>query len=358
MSTTDPVLPGLALALNFDAIEALLRGKLVLAEGLAVVGGRVWRVRYEPGKSCSIIYRIELEDQSSGARRQEIITGKLLSRGENPAPIAHELLEGYEKVPRRAICSPVIYLPEAYMVLYAFPLDPALPQLLDALDTAKVREDLSAIGLEQGWQVNRIIGREPARRSLAYIPETRATLYYKVDASSAPGNEQHQRGIVAKFYQDQDPAKVFGNMWAVWQAAEGRSVNLAGPIGYSQDLRLVFQEHIQGAPLSTFSESPIFSDLVEAAATGIATIHSLELPLTRERTPEFEARFIPRWADTVSAILPAQAAKIERLKNRLTTEVYANTRPIAPIHGDFHPSNCLVREGRVNIIDTDDVAWG
>ena len=66
---------------------------------------------------------------------------------------------------------------------------------------------------------------------------------------------------------------------------------------------------------------------------------------------------VGHYATVVGAVVPDQAARVERLASTIAAE--AGTGPTVPVHGDFYESQILVEGGRVcGVLDVDAARTG
>ena len=121
----DPDLPELSLLLGPEA-EDLLRG--LLAElGARLVSSRIMQVRYVPGRSVTVQYRVEAE-QHDGSKTREIF-------------VASAGIEVPDHVP-------VLTADGIEIAVWRFPYDPFLPGLAPATDPDQIRGVLEQLGVK------------------------------------------------------------------------------------------------------------------------------------------------------------------------------------------------------------------
>lgn len=349
----DPAFPGLATALDIDAVLELLRRALPeCQEELEPIGGAIFDVQYKPGVNCTILYRLRFRNRATGRTASQLLSARLLRADESPPPLPQELLARYETFPKRVIRTPMVYLPGPRMVACAFPIDASLPGLIDAFDQATLKQRLSRM-----WGPRRVRVQRVAAEPLGYTPGARAAILYEVLNEVRETGLPEVRRLVGKIDAYRKPARLFASAWALWRAAKGR-VRLAPPVGYIASANLWLQEHVQGIRLADLAGSGAFVKPVRQTARAIAAVHGLSLPVIWRRTPEKEAKAVHRWGNVLAAVHPDEARRVKRLRDRLASEMEARVQMVGPAHGDFHLANVLVGDNRVTLIDLDNMAYG
>lgn len=350
---TDPALPGLPTALDLDAIlELLQRALQEHGDDLELIGGVSRDIQYKPGTYCRLLYQVKLRNLRTGRSARQLLSVQVLRADEGPAALPSELLTRYAARPHNVIRTPMLYLPEPRMVVSVFPLDAALPRLLEALDPSTIR-----LGLKRLWSRRNVHVRRVTIQPLGYTPQARATVLCEVLSIARGTGVPELRRLVGKLHAYKPAARLFGGAWALWRAAEGR-VNLAPPVGYLGPLNLTLQEQVRGRPLPALAHLGSFVRPVREAARAIAAVHGLSLPLASCRTPRKEAEVIHRWGAVLAAICPDLARRVERLRHHLAAEVERRIQPTGTTHGDFHPANVLWDDHHVTLIDLDEMAHG
>lgn len=353
MELNDRELPGLAVALRGEALLELLRTHLPeCGSTLELEAVNVLDVRYEPGARCDLLYRVRGVDVESGSRVRQLVSARLLRSDEAPEPPPPDLVQRYRERVTEGLRTPWLFLHGPRLALQAYPLDPALPWLFDAVSETAVQA-----GLTRMWEERKVRVKRVRVERLGHTPGARAAFDYHVLAESKRTGDLELRQLIGKMHAKKPAARLFAGSWALWQAARLR-VDLAPPIGYSTPLNLTFQERVPGTRLGGMAGSSSFTQHARRTARAIAELHGLEFPLWSRRKPTEEARVVQRWSAVLMAIRPDLARRIERLRDRLVRELEARTTLQGPVHGDFHHTNVLVHGDRITIIDLDEMAFG
>jgi len=349
----DPAIPSLVTALDQNAVLEMLHRALA-ERGVALdsIRLKIRDVQYKPGVHCRLLYKIKFRNPQTGRTVRQLLSVQLLRTDESVPSPSQELLARYKALGERVIPTPMLYLPKARMVLYAFPIDTSLPSLFDAIDRATMKQHLNRI-----WTQRKVRVRKVKVRLLGYTPQARAAFLYEVLREVKDTGLQEVRQLVGKIHAYKQAAKLFADAWALGRAANGR-VCIATPVGYITSSNMTLQEKIEANRLAEFAGSQAFVNMVRQAAQAIASVHGLSFPQSSLRTPQKETQVLDRWANVLAAICPDQARRIERLRSRLAQEIEARVQMAGPVHGDFHPGNILTDGDHITLIDWDELAYG
>ncbi|HVS62047.1 MAG TPA: phosphotransferase [Thermoanaerobaculia bacterium] len=349
----DPAFPGLPVALDPDGLGALLSETLPeCREGLGIERASILNVQYHPQQRCSVLYALKLRRREGGRSRVQWLTAELLPAGDSPPPPDRRLAARYRESGERPLRSPVFHLPAAHLVCYAFPYDPALPSLVDACDPRLLREKLG-----RAWRARGARPRDIDVAPLGYTPGARAALALEVLSESRESGLPELRRLVGKLDAQRRAATVFARGWAVWREAR-RRVHLAPPVGYLPGPNLSLQERLDGARLSDLAGSGELIGHVRQLARGVAALHDMALPMPSRRASLQCVRAVHRWSGVLAELRPRERHKVLALRDRLIGELESRARITGPLHGDLHPSNVLVCNGRVSLIDLDNMVLG
>jgi Ser/Thr protein kinase RdoA (MazF antagonist) len=348
----DPGLPGLTTILQPDAMLDLLRRALrERGQHLELSGGKIVELWYRPGQRCTVLYEVELNRSNNQRSRYQLLTAETLRQDQAPTPPPPELIARYQASGSGPLDTPSTYLASIRTVVSAFPFDPKLPSLPDALDPHIMRHYFSHHFVERGAPIHSV-----DVQLLRYTPRTRATLLYKIHSESHGAIPLASQRLVGKVRLQDAPPRLLANTLALQRATGGR-LHFAPEAGYIAPLGLTLQEYVFGEDLGSLAGSAAFTELARETARTLAVLHSLRLPLTR-RDPQTDMRAVMRWADVLMAIRPRLGSRIERLRDNLVAALEGLAEVTAPIHGDFHPTNVISDSGRITLIDLDEVAHG
>ena len=359
-TVADKNLPGLSIAFNRAAFLELLAENLPeCRDGLELLDARIIDVQYSPGSNAQVLWKVNVQDPESGRTCRQLVSAKVLRKDE-PAPAEPaELIERYAQMRdgkhmtrEMPIRTPWLSVPRADLLVHAFPLDPALPSLIDVADPMAMKESLHRL-----WRPRRVRVRRVRVETLSYTPESRAALKYEVLSEDKDTGLPALRHFVGKLHARRSAARLFAGHWAVWRRTSGR-VSIAPPVGYLGVQRLSLQEFVSGVRLSDLAGPGNFMGQIRAAARSIAAVHSLRLPLLTERGLDREMAVVNRWVSVLSGLRPAHAARLQRIGSRLQRELAQRMRLTGTVHGDFHLANMLADDYGITLIDWDQVAHG
>ncbi len=302
----DPAVPELAILLGDESDDVLAP---VLTElGTRLVSSEIMQVRYVPGRSVTVQYRVE--GTAEGARTSDVI-------------VAAAGLDVPDEVPRLAADGIEI-------AVWRFPHDPFLPGLARASDTDQLQGVFEQLGVSVEYVRLRTRAYRPGRRAVIEVVAPQARIYVKVVRPERVGELQRVH------------------------AAMAGTVPIPHSLGWSEDLGLVV---IQAMPGRTLRKA------LESGTKRLPTAHQLRTLLDRlpddvEVSPAASARSrAGRHAELLKAVMPADLAP--RLDAVVGAVAGEPDEPTVPIHGDFHASQVLVKGDEiVGLIDVDTVGSG
>jgi hypothetical protein len=244
--------------------------------------------------------------------------------------------------------SAAVPVPPLDMLLWAWPADPAMPQLPELLDG---RRALAWQGDDQG----RDDGDAPAEvELLAYEPEQRATLRYT----------QGDRVLYAKTFCDDRGARIherFEHFWSLAQQDDD-APRVAQPLGWQACTRSVWQGQAPGEPLAQLLGSVLPRRLPVRLVRAMAALHAQSLPTDAVHDQAHWLREVRRRQQKISRALPALAERVSALADAIERAAFTLPLPVSGlIHGDFHAGQVGVQTDaaqRIVFHDFDEFALG
>jgi hypothetical protein len=299
----------------------------------------------------TMCYELQGRDLATGLGGTQTLYAKVYRAG-----LAEDV---YRKQDRNRLVRPAFgpalaYLPELDMVLWALPNDPGLPQLARLMDPAQARRLLPSATLSTA-RLDR-----PEVELLRYEPECRATLRYTL--KDASGTEVCT--LYAKTFSDDRARDVHRRFAYFWQLAQTDpdAPLVARPLGYSEAVHTAWQAAARGMPLLHALHADHATCLIARLAYALARLHAAPVTLSRGGTPRSAEHWVTesrRRQKKISRADPALAARVARVVEVIERQAgRQTTRPLGLIHGDFHPGQVWVNEGRVVLFDFDEFTLG
>ncbi|MFB3048507.1 MAG: phosphotransferase, partial [Acidimicrobiia bacterium] len=303
----DPDLPELSLLLGPEAEDLL--GGLLAELGARLVSSRIMQVRYVPGRSVTVQYRVEAEQRDGGGKTREIF-------------VASAGIDVPDHVP-------VLTADGIEIAVWRFPYDPFLPGLAPATDPDQIRGVLEQLGVTTEQVRLSTRAYRPGRRAVIEVVSPQARIFLKVLRPSRIADLQRIHGAMAG------------------------SVPVPHSLGWSEDLGLVAMQAMRGRTLRKALESGT-KRLPEAAQLRSL----LELLPTDPAAPAVTGprRHATSHAALLKAVTPQFVSRIDAIVDAVAGEP---DEPTVAVHGDFHTSQVLVKGAEiVGLIDVDTVGVG
>ena len=347
----------MTLAIDLDrytdsaAMQALLQAQLPgFAEGrlridaLEVHGVRRNTSRERNPCPMTLRYRLQVRDTAQGRSGAQWLYAQVFRAGAGADAFARH--ERAALTPP-AFGEPLVHLPALNLLLWALPNDPGLPQLRLLLDPAQ-----AARALPDGAR------GELNVELLRYVPQHRATLRYTLADRGAT------RTLYAKTFCDARACDIDARFNYFWRLAQhdANAPLVAEPLGYDATTCTVWQNAAVGAPLLSRLVSPDGPQLMTRVAQALALLHAAPLEASVNSTPHSVAHWLAetqRRQNKIGRIDPALAARAARIAEAIEAHAaHPATRPLILIHGDCHPDQFWVHEGRVVLFDFDEFTLG
>jgi len=322
-------------------------------DALAVRSARRNTSRERNPSPLTLCYELQVADSISGRSGAQLLLAQVYRPGLSAAAFARGQ---HSRLVEPAFGQPLAHLPQFHLLLWALPNDPDLPQLALLLDPRRAAELLPQAGLGQPRDDVQI-------ELLRYAPQQRATLRYTL-RSRADGHSGAARTLYAKTFSDGRANDIHVRFDHFWRQAQRdpHAPLVAQPMGCDAATRTVWQAPAPGVPLLQVLTGPAGDPLMGAVARALARVHGAPLvpsagAVTRSAAHGVaEARRRQTKIGRASAALAARAARVADAIEAHAPQQAA--RPLGLIHGDFHPDQIWVHEGRVVLFDFDEFTWG
>lgn len=321
----DPVLPGLPLLLDDEAMTQILRANW-LAE---VADVRACYVRYKPGTSCLVSYQCLLAGSPVGFYAKgypQNAGAKLDKAGQRLAAQNRWPLAGF-------------VLREPAVAVFPSPADQVLTSLA-----------LVAPEGDRAQMLSRILPNQPelwhvAPKTLRYKPERRYVAQLVADGEPVALLKLYDRGHYraalrnAKGFTSQGPLRI------------------AQRLGRSHHHRALVLAWLPGRPLASVLREPTpIDERLPMVGAALAQFHGQRprrLPKLRQKD---ELRSLQAAVRAATTVAPDLAPRIEALIRRLAPRLPQVSASLASIHGDFSADQVLLTDTNAAMLDLDRAA--
>jgi thiamine kinase-like enzyme len=271
-----------------------------------------------------------------------------------------------------AFGQPWVHLPSLQLLLWALPNDPRLaqlPSLMKGTAPAFLAPHRRA-GAAEVWQVE----------ILRYTPQQRASLRYSLPASAtraaqvvyaktfagavAHAGARADVAVDAAVDAGMDAAAIHQRFVYFWQLAQrdASAPLVAEPLGYDASTRTVWQAAAPGLPLLDVLTPANSATLMADVARALAHLHAAPL----RHLPGAELHSVAHWLaevqrrqNKIGRANPALSARVACIAETIRAHAKpVAQRPLSLIHGDWHPDQCWLHEGRIVLFDFDEFTLG
>lgn len=339
---TEPTPQALQAVLQ-QGLPGFAEGRLHI-EALQVLKMRRSSSRRRHPHPLTVCVDLQVHEPATGRRGIQRLYGKAYREGASAGAYAQALASA---VAPAGFGAALAHLPAHDMLWWAWPNDPGLPQLPTLLDPLRLAAHLpAACGGAVGVA---------AVQALRYEPERRATLRCRLRDGRVIYGKTFSRALC-----DGHAATVLARFEHAWsQAAQDPlAAAVAQPLGQDEATHCFWQAAAPGVPLRELTDDDAVPAL-RRLGQALARLHTTPLALG-------ETHSVAHWlsearlrAQKIIRVAPPLAARAAALVQRL--EAAAQTLPSLPlslVHGDFHPEQVWVHEGRPLLFDFDEFALG
>ena len=304
----------------------------------------------------TLCYELGVVDTATGRSGTQLLYAKVFRAGLSEACAA--------PLDRHALARPrfgpgAAHVPALDMVIWALPNDPVLSQLPVLLGDGVVDvAPWAALGMAR----DSVAGCRT--ELLRYEPEQRATLRFTID----PGGGGASRVVYAKTFRDGRARDLFERFdhFARQAQVDAGAPLVARPLGHSEATRTLWQEAASGTPwlawVAAHAGSAAALPMIRAAAGALALLHEAPLAPSAQTLARTAAHWVGesrRRQNKISRAAPHLSARVARVADAIGARAERQTaRRPSLIHGDFHPDQLWVHEGRIVLFDFDEFALG
>ena len=360
---TDARLPQLPIILDVEVMRDKFQDYLFASVNdrtqFVVRQCKIIQIRYKPAASCMVSYRLDIEDTSTGERGEHIVCGRAFPAGCSQSQ--------WEKAGAGALVQPrfgkpLIHFPELEMVLWSFPNDrkmhtlPATMQLAHSTSGRLSQWFLAHLGAE--WQVV-----NTHSRVVHYVGEHTCTVQTTLEAVHHPDNSHRIMTIYGKTYYNDEGAqtdRIMRQLWNSWLRRSGQ-LRMAQPLWYDARLKMLWQLGIPGTTLEhcAIESSESISFLLTEAAQAVAALHTTSLSKIRSVTVADLVNNLEAVGSMLNRFRPSCRPILVPLLSRLTAQAeMIKAQGTATLHGDLHLKNLFLTNGKIALIDLDNVCEG
>lgn len=355
----DAALPELRTATDLAAMRKALQQSLPgFAEGVLRIDKlEIKACDYKPGRKCCLSYGLHISETSTGKSGQQIFVGLIEVGG------ARAKFERMQNAPlHQPEYGPALhFLVEQNMLLYGFPNDPKIKQLVAVIEPERLRallhEHWSALNLP-----DKFILRDVQTTVVKYAPQTRCTLRHVLFLETEDGRARNELILYSKIFSSKTSVKpLFRKLQALWQApvCQSGALLLPEPLFCDATLNLFFQRGLHGRNVDALLPTPELPAIAQRSGALLAQFQQSTFERLEMRAPEHELyeceKVLVRFAESAPEHLPL-ARKIDAALR----EKFPSRTPLAdtPLHGAFRLTQLLLVEDRLALIDFDDLVRG
>ena len=346
-----PIDPKLAFAHLLDTRKVLA----LLADGGVVDVSKIanWRVehiRYRPGQSCTILFKVEHE--SGAGSRTTSLYAKCLTEDEFES--AAKLAAGRRWVAGALLDEPLI-MSDCRTIMYEFPNDARLRAIRAIANPNRLARDVGEL-LSRANDGRETVAGKPATLSpLRYKPESRLVVRYESYWTDSATGEETTTPIVLRFDRRSRSEDTIGVTQRLSRAlASELSIAVPKLLFHTTPGGFVGFEWIDGEKLSDLLKMPECHSALAKTARALAVLHTCadqRLPV-RSPTDHFGQARVK--SHPLRGCSDEITKRVDEVLRNLTAAVKRTAiGRTGFVHGDFHQGQVLLSGDRTYVVDLD-----
>jgi aminoglycoside phosphotransferase len=322
----DSRLPGRDRLLDPVEARTVLAGHLGDPLGTTLDSAELVRVKYRVGESLRAVYRLLVRG------REQVVAARMFTDGGSAAAYRRA---AERTLPSGALC-PVARDAGLDTVFWTFPNDRRMTNL-GSLDA--VPPELRSV-LGPAWVASQLVAYAPEKSATARCLDQHGTTLGYVKAYAHPEARCH--------------ARVLRSVGSHRLGAGG--LRVPAVLASCDVRRMLWLEPVPGAPLGDLRGTELATAMRLLGAT-LGVLHEVP-PAGLPTFGRFDLARIRRTAEVIALARPELAEPARRLAGSLVTSWRLPEAGPVHLHGDAHPRNVLVDDGRLALIDLDQAGAG
>jgi ABC-type multidrug transport system fused ATPase/permease subunit len=361
-------LPGLAVARDAEVVAAQVED-LLLDDGVEVADLQIGKMWVRADGTCAVRYQVTWSDSES-TTNGSVVLGRVHATDDEAASYMSRQVRRLRSLRRTRLAAvpwraDAARVEHAGLALHPFPVDPELPTLARALEPQLWRRlpGSPAPGEQRDVEV------------VHYPREGACVLRYHFEHAANGRSAAAADTLYGKVYSDHTGRTVHGFLSGL---AENRpdgdvmQTQFPKPVVYAPRQHLLVTEPLPGEPViaamikATWGEAAQpdrrvghaveLRAAVRAAGGALVTLHDADVPAAPVRSASAELHALRSELAVVARDWPKVAAAVDRALGRLDTDDLDDAEMVLS-HGDFTPSQVLMVDGTVAIVDLDSLCW-
>ena len=349
----DPALPQLAHALDADRMASVFAAAL---GAVPLRTCRVDRVKYRPGRNCSVSYVLTLHDAQRGGDVEQRVAARFCSGGTS----AERHLDARRHAQVASAAGPALmHDPALDMLAHWWPNDPKLEAVALLHDDAHLRTHcIEKAAAALTGATGCLLGH---RTSIAqYVPEVRVCARVDVTLRRSGTAPASHATLFAKADTQHAGSAVHAAMQALWHSSAQAAGRFATPqpLLWQAAAGLHWQRGVAGRPLHEVDPATGSASSARVAER-LAALHATPVA----GLPRVTSSALARRVDGVAALLGQVEPSWQGLLGPLAARIAAGASrwgdaPPATLHGDLHPANIVDGGATLTFIDLDSMCAG
>ncbi|HKW76247.1 MAG TPA: phosphotransferase [Terriglobales bacterium] len=161
----------------------------------------------------------------------------------------------------------------------------------------------------------------------------------------------------AKVYAGDEGFNCFEIYNALSSACDQGRFSVPRALAYSSVHHILLLEAIAGVRIADLADEQL-ENAIRGLGKAVATLHSTPLSASIPTFTRFEPKRLKEIAEGIALVRPDVEEIALRLSDALCSTANDRSDSVVWLHGDVHPKNAIIRQGKMTLIDLDQAAAG
>lgn len=354
MIPVDNVLGHLDSALDAEKMKAIFQQQMCKNQSVIITDCQIERIKYKPQKNCHVSYRLCIKDHDSNSITEQLACSRFYEQGGSISRFLKEVAKGPAQ-------NSLLHVPELDCVTWIFPNDRKLNYLQKTTDSNFLYQHIAPLLVNNyagpDWSIQNF-----QTQMIRYVPEQSCSVRAELDIENNHNSKQQTFIAYGKTSYNHSGATNYQLMCQLWEnpACREQRLNIPEPLLYHSELRTFWQSGVPGLMLSELQHQPTaFIQSVESVGKQLGLLHQCPLLGCECRNQTVHLQELNRVKQMLNKFNAPAKNKVLQLINQLENLLPLDSSGrFVTLHGDLHLKNILVDNGKIYLIDLDNVCMG
>ncbi len=309
------------------------------------------QMQYRPGKKFEANYVIHFENTKNNEKGRQFYSTLMLPKKAAAHKYQTERERDYLQPP---VAPGLFFLEDVDMIMWGFPNDPKIKNLLDVLLPQRLQERFERFReqfeIPEGAQIKKV------KTNMAkYVPRDRCTMSHKIKYELAGKNQEMT--IFSKTYSVKFSGEpLFNLLRQLWESevCQSGKMLIPKPLFYDKQTNTTYMSALSGEHYSDKLEEIDLPQVAAQCGAGLTDLQQTELSVFEQRSLRGELREYDEGMQVLIKYDETLQPRLQNLRQKLS-ESLENLPQLekTPNHGAFRLTQLLDVDGTPGLLDFD-----